>query len=180
MKKLVIFLSAVMISSAAVNTSKTVEKYNGDTAAVNDVVISGCPIVVVSQYSNYAWEPTNRGTFIDSEGYIYEFDLSKEGYEADLMSELYNIHQTKKGRYFGNTAELAQIRALADGVSPDAEIKQEYQACDAGQKTLYAVTTDAELVEIRSSGDCAEENTDTNAKKIDKICQGMGISVKMW
>ena len=138
-------------------------------------------IVLVESYHNYAWGYQNAGAFVDLEGNIYKFDLADidpvcgdEELKVLEYRYLNGLLGDPVGT-FGDVEKLCEIADLADQISEDAKIKKEHRAYDAGQSTLYAVTSAHALVEIYSDGDYKRVNTDPNAKKIAKIWKNSGV-----
>lgn len=134
-------------------------------------------IALICNYTNWAWGYQNDGMVIDLDGYIYKFDLTDTDTVAgeDFVKVL--EYRYRNGE-LGDPSEkldlkivdkIRQVPEIADMVSEDAKIKEKHQAYDAGQKTLYALNSDHELIEIQSDGDYKRTNTDPNAKLIAEI-----------
>lgn len=132
-------------------------------------------IALVYQYVNYAWGYQNNGMIVDLDGYVYKFDLSDiepvagEDFVKVLEYRYLNGKLGDPAEKLEDVDKIRQIPEIADEISYDAKIKEKHQAYDAGQRTLYALNSDHELIEIRSDGDYKRTNTDKNAKKIAKI-----------
>lgn len=132
-------------------------------------------IVVVENYCNYAWGYQNGGAFVDSEGNIYKFDLTDiapvwgEEFVKVLEYRHFNDLLGEPVGKFDDVEKLREIAVLADKIPEDAKIKEDHRAYDAGQRTLYAMTSEHALVEIYSDGDYRRVNTDRSAKKIAKM-----------
>lgn len=132
-------------------------------------------IVLVENYRNYAWGYQNGGAFVDSEGNIYKFDLTDiapvwgEEFVKVLEYRHFNDLLGDPVGKFDDVEKLWEIVVLADQIPGDAKIKKDHRAYDAGQRTLYAMTSEHALVEIYSDGDYRRVNTDPNAKKIAKM-----------
>lgn len=139
-------------------------------------------IALVYQYVNYAWGYQNNGMIVDLDGYIYKFDLSDiepvagEDFVKVLEYRYLNGKLGDPAEKLEDVDKIRQIPAIADAISYDAKIKEKHQAYDAGQRTLYALNSDRELIEIRSDGDYKRTNTDKNAKRIAKIWAGIMMS----
>ena len=73
----------------------------------------------------------------------------------------------------GHTDILRQIRELADGADRNARLMSRPDCCDAGQSTVYAVTSENRLVTVCSDGDNAVTSTDGNAYKIQRLWEEM-------
>ncbi len=144
-------------------------------------VIEKKDIVMVRSYCNYAWGYQHYGEFVDISGNIYGFDFSEEqvGSDEEFIKLLEDGHFN--GRFgeptltVGNIDALREIVDLADHVAEDAKIAEKHEAYDAGQTTLYAVTSEHTLVEIYSEGDFRRINTDENALRISAICKKNNI-----
>lgn len=76
---------------------------------------------------------------------------------------------------FDDVEKLREIAVLADQIPEDAKIKEDHRAYDAGQRTLYAMTSEHALVEIYSDGDYRRVNTDPSAKKIAKMWKKLQV-----
>lgn len=129
-------------------------------------------IVLVRSYINWAWGYQLNGVLVDISGNVYKFDLS----DTEVGSDEEFIQVLEKGHYnrlFGDPIgtvddinALKNIAVFADNVDENAKITETHAAYDAGQRTLYAVNSKHELVEISSSGDFNRTNTDLNAMRI--------------
>lgn len=138
-------------------------------------------IVLIENYSNFAWGYQNSGAFVDFEGNIYEFDLS----DIDPVSgeEFVNVLEYRHFNdllgdpvgTFDDIDKLWEIVSLADRISEDAEITKKHEMYDAGQRTLYVLNSEHALVEICSSGDYKRVNTDPNAIMVSVIVGLNGI-----
>lgn len=132
-------------------------------------------IVLIEEYSNFAWGYQHSGRIVDLGGNIYEFDLTDidpvSGEELVKVLEYrhFNGHLGSPVGIFDDKDTLWEILSLADGISENALITEEHKAFDAGQSTLYAMTSERALIEIYSDGDYRRVNTDPNAKKIAKM-----------
>lgn len=132
-------------------------------------------IVLIEEYSNFAWGYQHSGRIVDLGGNIYEFDLTDidpvSGEELVKVLEYrhFNGHLGSPVGIFDDKDTLWEILSLADGISENALITEGHKAFDAGQSTLYAMTSERALIEIYSDGDYRRVNTDPNAKKIAKM-----------
>lgn len=150
-----------------------------------DVSEYNMDIALITEYENWVCGHTHNGKVIDMNGNVYSYDFSVEVYngeeeefDGDLLSELMKVcseGSPDSSDYCGNTDTLQKIRELADGADRQAKMIYESAACDAGQDTIYAVTSDGGLVKICSDGDCIITSTDENALEIQRLCNEMGI-----
>lgn len=132
-------------------------------------------IVFIYQYTNWAWEYQNYGSFIDKNGKSYKFDFSEEpedmSYEEmlDNMTEIMENDNTSTGYYFNNE-DMKYLYALLYKVDENSGFDEECVACDAGQRTLYGVRYNkdgsAEKIQIYSDGDWLRKPNDKNAQKL--------------
>lgn len=133
-------------------------------------------IVLIENYSNFAWGYQNSGAFVDFEGNIYKFDLSDtdpvsgEEFVKVLEYRHFNDLLGDPVGTFDDIDKLWEIVSLADRISEDAEITKKHEMYDAGQRTLYVLNSEHALVEICSRGDFKRVNTDPHAVQIAIIC----------
>lgn len=143
----------------------------------------GADIVLIREYKNWAWGYQHSGSFVDMSGNVYDFDFSTDTYggeeigsDAELMNRLTEIcseDEPVSDAAVGNTDILRQIRELADGADWNARLMSRPDCCDAGQSTVYAVTSENRLVTVCSKGDNAVTSTDGNAYKIQRLWEEM-------
>lgn len=162
-----------LVAEGIVRKENIVETFTADP------VPSKSDIVLVRNYTNWAWGYVNNGVFIDLSGNAYEFDISDIPSEVigsgeDLIALLERKHYAHEFGdpvgTFEDTDLLWNIHDLADRVSPNAKITEKHAACDAGQRTLYAVNSEHIPVIISSTGDFDRVNTDLNALNIALKC----------
>lgn len=140
-------------------------------------------IVLIREYKNWAWGYQHSGSFVDMSGNVYDFDFSTDTYggeeigsDAKLMEKLTEIcseGEPVSDAAVGHTDILRQIRELADGADRDARLVSRSYCYDAGQSTVYAVTSENRLVTVYSDGDSIVTSTDKNAYKIQKLWEEM-------
>lgn len=141
-------------------------------------------IALITEYRNWAWGYQHSGNVIDMSGNVYSYDFSTDTYggeeidsDEEFISALMEI--CSEGEPVASdssvTDTLKKIRELADGADRKAKMLSESAACDAGQHTIYAVTSDYKLVTICSDGDSIITSTDENALEIQRLCNEMGI-----
>lgn len=143
----------------------------------------GADIVLIREYKNWAWGYQHSGSFVDMSGNVYDFDFSTDTYggeeigsDSELMNRLTEIcleGEPVSDAAVGNTDILRQIRELADGADWNARLMSRPDCCDAGQSTVYAVTSENRLVTVCSKGDNAVTSTDGNAYKIQRLWEEM-------
>ena len=140
----------------------------------------GADIVLISEYKNYAWGYQHSGSFIDMNGNVFDFDFSSDTYggeeidsDAELLQRLTEIcseTSSESDAFGGHTDTLREIRKLADR---DAKLISEFDCFDAGQSTVYAVTSGNRLVTVCSDGDYIVTSTDEKALEIRKLWEDM-------
>lgn len=126
--------------------------------------------------SNYAWGLQYEGTLIDSEGYIYSFDLSNRsdllqswGDEGKMLTHLYYNNMLMPVDTI-NKNTIEKIQSLGRKVAASANMNSEGFAYDMGQDSLYLFDEDSsELILLSSTGDNICQLQDKNAKKIVKL-----------
>lgn len=138
-------------------------------------------IVLISEYKNRAWGYQHSGSFIDINGNVFDFDFSADTYggeeigsEVEFISRLTEIcleSEPEPDAFGGHTDTLRQIRELADGADRNAKLISVPDCFDAGQSTVYAVTSENRLVIICSAGDNIVTSTDENALEIQKLLE---------
>lgn len=143
----------------------------------------GADIVLIREYKNWAWGYQHSGSFVDMSGNVYDFDFSTDTYggeeigsDAELMNRLTEIcseGEPVSDAAVGHTDILRQIRELADGADRNARLMSRNECFDAGQSTVYAVTSENRLVTVCSDGDNAVTSTDGNAYKIQRLWEEM-------
>lgn len=143
----------------------------------------GADIVLIREYKNWAWGYQHSGSFVDMNGNVYDFDFSTDTYggeeigsDAELMNRLTEIcseDEPVSDAAVGHTDILRQIRELADGADRNARLISRPDCYDAGQSTVYAVTSENRLVTVCSKGDNAVTSTDGNAYKIQRLWEEM-------
>lgn len=143
----------------------------------------GADIVLIREYKNWAWGYQHSGSFVDMSGNVYDFDFSTDTYggeeigsDSELMNRLTEIcleGEPVSDAAVGNTDILRQIRELADGADWNARLMSRPDCCDAGQSTVYAVTSENRLVTVCSKGDNVVTSTDGNAYKIQRLWEEM-------
>ncbi|MBR6044558.1 MAG: hypothetical protein IKP47_02865 [Ruminococcus sp.] len=132
-------------------------------------------IAFISYYCNAAWGFCLRGSYVDKNGNVYEFDLSDVGFEGLAGPIQENLAQMISKNY----AEAKPVRTVdpsiiaaayeyASLVDRDAEVTSEHVMCDYGQNTLYAVV-DGCMIMLRSTGDVTKTVLDENADKALEI-----------
>lgn len=149
-----------------------------------DVQSYSTDIALITEYRNWAWGYQHSGNVIDMNGNVYSYDFGAENYngeeidsDEEFISALMEICSEGEPDASDSsiTDTLKKIRELADGADRKAKMKSESYACDAGQHTIYAVTSDYKLVTICSDGDSIITSTDENALEIQRLCNEMGI-----
>lgn len=129
-------------------------------------------IAFIDIYSNYAWVPTVKGTYVTKKGEVRSFDFSSStgafrgSYEAGLLALICDNYKNSKptNTEILDTAKIKSALDYAAKVDPDAKVTVEHKMCDYGQNTLYAVVNN-KLVMLYSKGDNDRTVEDINAVK---------------
>ncbi len=152
-------------------------------------VFSGCEsekiiidrnIILICQYTNYAFVPTNQGYVVDKKGIGYSFDFSSGDGEysmakiVDLFEENYdNLEGTRV--MSESSAEKCYSELLqAENYVFDSE---ESGGFDMGIVTWCGVINDSEgqkvMISITQSGDWNCKNTDSHVSAVASKLEGM-------
>lgn len=144
-------------------------------------------IVFVDGYSNYAWEPQNHGLFIDTNGYVYEYDMDGRRiideaierigedsvtYDQAFLDALYYEFYYKNppvATVDADTVFDCYMNMYA--IDRDADFELKHEACDMGQDSLYMIdinNKDNMMLKLRTKGDSTGELDDPAAEKIRK------------
>lgn len=117
-------------------------------------------ILFINRYQNRAWVRTDKGSFITSEGNVYDFDFGS-GDVSDLISALENDMKNKTPSKVCDKSSILEAFNLIGQINKDSEMILATFACDAGQKTLLSYYNGA-IVPLATSGcicgsvDCKE------------------------
>ena len=130
-------------------------------------------IVVVSCQRNDFYR---KGTFIDMDGKVYEYDFTDEKIvdNSDFVSRLEDCYHSADVGYtqtVQNPDLLWKIAALSDSVSTTAEITKEQTNSDAEPNTVYVLNSDNILIKLYSNGSITETNTDPYAIEAADLCR---------
>lgn len=130
-------------------------------------------ILFVKRYTNYAWTPINEGIFMDSLGNWYAFDFEGKLFNSDkdFVDALYEHYSSSEPVYKSKTEpeRIEEIRRLIDEIDPSSEVTEKHVGYDMGQKSLYVLSSDYELIQLHSTGDFIRTLEDENAKKLRSI-----------
>ncbi len=142
-------------------------------------------IILISNYSNYAWGYEENGWFLTGSGDIYRYDLCDnyipEYYFSDETYSLYDmleiIRDNSKPTGKCDPSKVEKIYCEGMQVDPNAEYTSENSACDAGESTLqfYNKKTD-ELILIEATGDTEKLPTDKHAIEVRNNAGGMDLN----
>ena len=117
-------------------------------------------ILFIDRYQNRAWVRTDKGSFITSEGNVYDFDFGS-GEVSDFISALKNDMKSKKPSKVCDKQSILEAFNLIGQINKDSKLMLASFACDAGQKTLLSYYNGA-IVPLATSGcmcgsvDCKE------------------------
>lgn len=176
MKKLITILATMLpltscgpIEPTQIGTSNTVDTTIGTSKERKN------EIMLINQYTNYAWEYQNYGYFVTIYGDVYQFDFSNDSQqsaflnrETDLLSCLVDIMDNSE---VSRIEDVSNISDLLLQVDVNAGWKNIEYACDMGQTTFYGVrpnadNSDMEIIKLYSYGDTIEILQDVNAQEI--------------
>ena len=131
-------------------------------------------VVLVSRYSNWAWNVYDKVSFIDTKGDVYSLTLAEdEGYDyecpklEDLLPRLEKMIADENVKPAGKVSEeeIQAVRQLGAEIPADAKMTEDKSVmCDGGQTTLYVITD--KIIELRSIGDNEHELDDPTARKL--------------
>lgn len=133
-------------------------------------------VMLIYQYTNWAWEYQNHGYFVTVDGDVYDFDFSDydetvvPNGTSDVLTYLVDVAQSTEP---SKHVDVSGLEGLLLRVDSDARVSCEDAACDAGQWTLYGVRSDSdgggmEVFKLYSDGDRVEVLQDYYAKKLCK------------
>lgn len=129
-------------------------------------------IVFVRRYTNYACGKTDNGSFVDVWGNMYRFDFSDRDFQNDeeLFEALWQVYcDTAPVKLAVCDSDklfdilLNEIPQINENASMSS---QSSGGADMGQRTLYAVDLDGNLIELRSEGDWNSFLEDPAAKRL--------------
>lgn len=128
------------------------------------------PLTFISVRTNFAWGRHIGGSFLDSRGYMYYYDLSddlEEGFwSGGFADALYKCLLDGKGgiRANGVSADTSLINeglSYAAKIGPDTVFTEQHMMEDYGQQTVYAVVG-GKPVMLVSRGDVDRISEDEN------------------
>ena len=130
-------------------------------------------IVLVHRCLNYASGYQDYGSFIDLSGDVYAFDFStysysgsNEKHDDEFIAALEEIRDTSEPVRAVDSKMIGECYSMIADIDQSAEIKEEPNAFDAGQSTLYAYdSSTSSLILLNSYGDYIRELDDAKAKK---------------
>lgn len=177
MKKLITILATMLLLTSCgpieptqIGTSNTINTTIGTSKERKN------EIMLINQYTNYAWEYQNYGYFVTIYGDVYEFDFSNTDTDecmfpnekTDFLSSLVDIMDNSE---VSKVEDVSNISNFLLQVDANAGWKNTFYACDMGQTTLYGVrpnadNSDIEIIKLYSYGDTIEVSQDVNAQEI--------------
>ena len=132
-------------------------------------------IVFAQVYSNYAYGFQCTADVVDDLGNAYSLDLSlhkDEIIDGGLLGMIQREYDgTDPFRYAAFSAEEMEcVRTeTAFEIDRTAKVTEKNQSCDFGQKTLYVVDSNGEMIMLRSYGDWDKELQDGTAKELARL-----------
>ena len=188
MKKIGAFIvaTAVLATGCTVNGSVRDNSSSGSSdpteVTENDinVDIPEDQLEFMSIYSNMAWDFQYDGMMIQGNGDVYLFNtpFMMSGDDPKVVADALRENFEKYRNYAkpAGTVDidfLKEVYSEAVNIDPNAELIEEHQGYDMGQRTLYFVDKDYNKIEINSSGDYDETPVDASAKKTAKLLKGL-------
>lgn len=140
-------------------------------------------IILVDMYSNYAWEPVNRGKYLDNNGYIYEFDFSDINVfdsDFDFTSSLYDHYENNAPVGSIDEETLRSVIDCTFDIYPQ-EFEKEVMMFDAGQNSILIIdwtNSDLALFEISTEGDWTGQIDNEKVDEIIGLWNGAEISAE--
>lgn len=125
-------------------------------------------IVAIVQNVNFAWGYQNSGTFIDSLGNLYSFNIPDEStYSCDkeFIEYLNDIYNSTDPQSYVQSEKINQFIDYGEKIDPNSEVSEKYnEMCDYGQKNVYYITSDNDMLLLYSYGDYTIKRKDKNAE----------------
>ncbi|KAK8888558.1 hypothetical protein M9Y10_033289 [Tritrichomonas musculus] len=109
-------------------------------------------ILFVKRYLNVAWRKTDKGSFITSEGNVYDFNFEKVLCTKDIIPELEKILISEKPSKTLDKELVLKAFNLMEHINRNSEMLLSPLADDAGQDTLFAYYND-KLIPLATAGD---------------------------
>ncbi|MBR1864651.1 MAG: hypothetical protein IJ806_11260 [Ruminococcus sp.] len=114
-------------------------------------------IVLIYEYTNYAWGFVNNGYFIDSDGNVYGFDLppavSYTAKDVPLVEQLKMIKEFSEPALTVDKDTVSKMAGYGAACDPEADFDMELTAFDAGEGRYFFVSPDGETILCGESGD---------------------------
>ncbi len=137
-------------------------------------------IVLANVYMNWSEGFQYNGEVIDLEGNVFAFDFSDDPDQTitweEAGLELYKLYEECQLKHVAtlDAKVMEECWMQGDTVNPDAFMKEEHTAHDAGQRTLCLFDNDTgALIPLRSTGDYHRELQDDASKKIVQLYDEM-------
>lgn len=129
--------------------------------------------LIVSSYSNYAWEAHFKGTAIADNGNIYTWDeygkVNKKGYKIATAEGLqkYILKESKLKNKKVSNNDLNKLKEYITNLEDKITFK--YPGADQGTSTISVIIDGNEEITLKSTGDVIGKNKTKEAQKIIKI-----------
>lgn len=173
----IIFIFSLSGCGKASDSNKDKQKITvteSDNDIENQPDYSEDDIIVVCNYSNYAWGYEQDGWFMDGSGNIYSYDFSNYDYyilsgnassDYSLMDELKIIQKNSKPTKTCDKGTVNKLYREGIQIDPTADFVYEEAAYDAGQTNTYFHNPETdELILIESNGDTNAIPKDMHAR----------------
>ena len=140
-------------------------------------------ILFINRFQNYAWVRTDKGSFVTSDGNVYEFDLIGRDFQSrkqlnqnDVMQSLTDILKSSQPSKTLDKAKILQAYNLLDKIDTNSKMLVAQVANDAGRKTLLANYND-KFIALATSGDKIGTVDCDEVKQILEILQEIDFYV---
>lgn len=122
-------------------------------------------ILFVKRYLNVAWRKTDKGSFITSEGNVYDFNFEKVLGTKDIIPALEKILISEKPSKTLDKEQVLKAFKLMEHINRKSKMLLSPLSQDAGQDTLFAYYND-KLIPLATAGD---ETGSVNSKEVNQI-----------
>lgn len=162
-KKITICISIIIILLLVVGISLFLffTHQKQEDAEQEDVELPPDEILLISQYTNYAWGYQNNGVFLDSKGDLYSFDLAENSYnllinatDAEFIKVLHTIRAKEKPFATISDSLLKELYWYISKININSTYTERHAAYDAGSDTLQIYDISSQkLILIHKTGD---------------------------
>lgn len=174
---LLFFSGCILLANKEHLNKTTIENFIVENSIHTKNITINQDILFIINYTNWADEYQCDGSFIDKNGYVYNYDFADESSEEFdenlLLSFIEETYPLEKFTTQILTQEqIKYLYALLYKINANEKFTETSVGCDMGQLTLYGVrynaNDSAELIKIYSEGDWIEEPQDLYAQRLYK------------